>query len=312
MKKPLLEVFSLGKIYETHWAIRDLSFSIEPGKIYGFLGPNGAGKTTTLKIIATLELPTEGDAFIDGISILKNPVAARTKIGFMPDHFIPYPNLTVRQYLDFSARTYSITGRKRLSLIEQIIEFCGLESFEDRFITKLSKGMGQRVHLAKTLIHDPMLLLLDEPANGLDPKARIEFRDLLKELANVGKTILISSHILSELSGICHGVVLLEQGKKVTAGTIEEVSERLKTHLVVQIRVLSAINETISFLLTQPHINEIRNLEKHIEFNYTGEESDLAELIERILFAKIKLVEVTQRKPNLEDIFMRHSQGKLQ
>ena len=235
----MLEVRGLVRTYGAVRAVDNLSFSMPAGQVWGFIGPNGAGKTTTMRIAATLDLPDSGDVFVDGISALVEPRQVRKRIGFMADQFAAYPNLTVRPYLDFFARAYGLRGRARLSTVDSVVSFCGLKEFETRPTTGLSKGMGQRLHLAKTLLHDPKLLILDEPTAGLDPRARIEFRTLLGELAAAGKSVLISSHILSELQEACAGVVVLERGKMVVAGTIADVSKGIRAHRTVRVRVLA-------------------------------------------------------------------------
>ena len=214
-----VSVLDLDKKYGNVHAVRQVSFDVPAGSICGFIGPNGAGKTTTMRMLATLELPEGGDAWIDGLSILEDPSAVRRRIGFMPDRFDPLPNLTVVQYLDFFARAQGLKGQERKRTVAAVSDFCGLAHFHSRPATGLSKGMGQRLHLAKTLLHRPAFLILDEPSAGLDPRARIEFRALIRALAAEGIAILISSHILTELSETCDTIVVIEKGKHCGLGS---------------------------------------------------------------------------------------------
>ncbi|NJN14628.1 MAG: ABC transporter ATP-binding protein [Planctomycetes bacterium] len=282
------------------------------GEICGFIGPNGAGKTTTMRILATLDLPDEGDALLEGHSILVEPRYARARIGFMSDTFHPYANLDVLEFLDFFARAYGLRGRERIRTVASVASFCGLMDFRHRPATGLSKGMGQRLHLAKTLIHDPALLILDEPAAGLDPHARIEFRELIHELAAAGKGILISSHILSELSESCDAVLVIEQGRKIVSGALHEIARAVQAQRAVHVRFLGAPGEVERFFLVQPHVAEVKVREGGLSFDFEGEEEALADLLARAVAAGLRLVEFRQQDTDLEEIFMRTTRGKLQ
>lgn len=310
---PLLEIQDLGRQFGNLWAVQGLSFSMERGKIYGFIGPNGSGKTTTMRIVATLDVPTTGDAYVNGVSVLREPREVRKHVGFMSDQFPPYLNLNVLEYLDFFARAYGLTGQERIDTVRSIAHFCGLRSFVDRPVTGLSKGMGQRVHLAKTLLHDPDLLVLDEPANGLDPRARIEFRDLLKELAVAGKGILISSHILSELSEICHGVLVLEQGRMVVSGDVAHIAQNAQPHRPIEVRVLDQAETAARWLQNQPHVQNLSTDGLRIKFDFGSDDAALAQLLRLMLHASpVPVVDFRQRETNLEEIFMHTTKGKLQ
>lgn len=311
-EQPLLEVQSLSRAYGNLWAVQDLSFSIKRGQIFGFIGPNGSGKTTTMRILATLDTPTAGTAFIDGVSVLLHPHRVHKKIGYMPDQFTPYPQLSVWEFLDFFARAYDLQGEVRLRTIQAVAHFCGLTSFLERPAAALSKGMEQRVHLAKTLLHDPDLLILDEPANGLDPRARIEFRDLLKLLALAGKGILISSHILTELSDICHGVVMVEKGHRVAAGTIQDIVQESTLHRTLEVRVLNKTAEAQDFFKQQPHVVQVQLKGDRLVIQMSGEEAEVANLLQAALQAAIPIVEYKQCVAGLEEIFMHKTKGDLQ
>ncbi|MEK7414559.1 MAG: ABC transporter ATP-binding protein, partial [Planctomycetota bacterium] len=204
-------------------AVRDVSFSFEASDIMGFIGPNGAGKSTTMRILATLDLPSSGDCVVNGMSTVDDADRVRRQIGFMPDHFEPFPDATVAEYVDFFARAYGLNGKPRVAAVESVMSFCQLDGIAQKPATSLSKGMKQRLSLARCLVHDPQVLILDEPSAGLDPRARIEFRDLLRALARQGKGILISSHILAELEELCTAVAIIERGRLVAAGSVAQV-----------------------------------------------------------------------------------------
>ena len=312
MNAPLLEVRNLWRSYGSVHAVRDLSFTMQRGQITGFVGPNGAGKTTTMRIAATLDVPDRGDVFVDGVSVLVEPRRTRDRIGYMSDQFHPYPNLDVLQYLDFFARAHGLNGAKRRDTVQSVAAFCGLLEFADRPASGLSKGMGQRLHLAKTMLHDPQLLILDEPAAGLDPRARIEFRALLKELAAAGKGILISSHILPELGEMCDSVVVVEKGQRVVSGTIAEIQRTVQHEQVVLLRVLGDLALAERFLLTQPGIGDVVADGVRLRFGFAGDDAALAGLLARAVQAGLQVVEFGRSEANLEDIFLKTTRGNLQ
>ena len=309
---PLLEVEGLSRSFGAVKAVAELSFSLERGQVVGFVGPNGAGKTTTMRMLATLDLPDAGDARIDGHSVLSAPREACRRVGFMADHFLPYANLNVAQFLDFSARAQGLRGRERVRAVRSVASFCGLLEFVERPATGLSKGMGQRLHLAKTLLHDPGLLVLDEPTAGLDPRARIEFRDLVAALAAAGKGILVSSHILAELSESCDHVLVIERGRKVVAGRIDELARQVAPHRHVHLRVASDPHAALEFVLVQPHVRDAVLEDGLVRFDHEGSEADLADLVARAVAAGVRPYEVSSPKADLEDIFLRTTKGRLQ
>ncbi|HAA56016.1 MAG TPA: ABC transporter ATP-binding protein, partial [Myxococcales bacterium] len=208
-----VEIVNLKKYFGKTKAVDDISFSFSSGQIVGFVGPNGAGKTTTIKMMSTLNEPTSGDIFYDGVSVVEEPEKVRKLIGYMPDSLPTHNDIDVHEYLDFFARAYGIQGKQRALVVEQVEEFTNLKGIRDKLLKTLSKGMKQRVSLARALLHDPSILIMDEPAAGLDPRARIELRELLKILADQGKAIFLSSHILTELAEICDTAVIIEQGR---------------------------------------------------------------------------------------------------
>jgi ABC-2 type transport system ATP-binding protein len=312
MTSTLLEVRGLTRDYGRLRAVDDLSFAMERGQITGFVGPNGAGKTTTMRIAATLDVPDAGDVLIDGVSVLIEPRQARMHIGYMSDQFHPYPNLDVLQYLDFFARAYGLRGDTRRRTVARVAEFCGLTEFADRPATGLSKGMGQRLHLGKTLLHDPQLLILDEPAAGLDPRARIEFRALLKELAAAGKGILISSHILPELGEMCDSVVVIEKGQRVVSGTLQQIQDDARLERAVVARVVGDGAALERFLVTQPEVGAVAADGARVRFVFQGDDEALALLLARAVGQGIRLCEFARVEADLEDIFLKTTKGRLQ
>ena len=224
----MIEAVKLTKHYGKFVALKDLDLEIEQGDIFGFIGPNGAGKTTTIRILATLLEATSGHASIDGHNVAKEPYEVKKILGFMPDEFGVYDGMRLREYLDFFGAAYKIPQRKRASIIDDVLQLTDLTSKADDFVSAFSRGMKQRCCFAKTLIHDPKVLLLDEPASGLDPRARIEMKELLKTLCTMGKTILISSHILSELGDMCNKIGIIERGELLAAGDVGEIMSRVR------------------------------------------------------------------------------------
>jgi ABC-2 type transport system ATP-binding protein len=309
---PLLDVRGISRSFGKLLAVDDLSFTVEAGQVTGFIGPNGAGKTTTMRILATLDLPDEGDALIAGRSVLVEPIESRMRLGFMADRFLPYPNLTVVQFLDFMARAYGLRGDDRTRTVGSVMEFCGLDTLQDRTATKLSKGMGQRLHLAKTLLHDPGLLVLDEPASGLDPRARVEFRDLVRALAEAGKGILISSHLLAELAETCDSVVLIERGKLVVAGGIRDIARKIRSHREVEVHVEGDGEAAERFLLTRPLVHEVAIVDRAVRFDFEGEDGELADLLAAMVGAGIRVYDFHHVETGLEEIFLRTTEGRVQ
>ena len=235
---PVITLQRLHRFFDTTRAVDDVSFDVMRGEVFGYIGPNGAGKTTSMRILATLDLPTYGDALVDGFSVINDPDRVRRRLGFMPDSFGTYPNVNCREYLDFFARAYGLRGRQRTDALKHVMGFTKLDGLAEKPIRGLSKGMKQRLCLGRSMVHDPSVLILDEPAAGLDPRARIELRQMIRELADGGKTILVSSHILTELAEMCDRVGIIEQGQLVAVGAVEEIQKGHVTHSEVEVRVL--------------------------------------------------------------------------
>src|SRR4051794_32909488 len=237
-KPPAISTQNLTKRYGALTALDDLTMELQPGDVFGFIGPNGAGKSTTMKILAGLLEPTHGTAYVLGRNVQDNGDFVRRNIGYMPDFFGVYEDLTVYEYLEFFASAYGIGRRERKKIVNDVLELTDLNYKRDALVDSLSRGMQQRLGLARVLVHDPPILLLDEPASGLDPRARIEIRELLKELQRLGKTIMISSHILSELGEFCNKLGIIERGKLIIHGTIEELMARARAHTVISVQVV--------------------------------------------------------------------------
>src|SRR5918999_2970744 len=233
----MIETRDLTKMYGDLYALNRLTLKLEKGDVYGFIGPNGSGKTTTMRILATLLQPTWGEAYVGGHSIYTRPKDIRRMIGYMPDFFGVYDDMKVIEYLEFFAAAYRIRGPKRRQVCDEVLELVELGYKREALVTSLSRGMTQRLGLARVLLHDPQVLLLDEPASGLDPRARIEIRALLKELRTMGKTILVSSHILPELADICNKVGIIERGELIVNASVEDVMKQVRRQTVLNVRV---------------------------------------------------------------------------
>jgi len=236
---PIVETRGLTKRYGPFQALEELNLSIEPGVVFGFIGPNGAGKTTSMRILATLLEPTSGEAWVGGYSVTREPKSVRQVLGYMPDNFGVYDNMKVWEYLDFFAASYGLPRGRRLGLIDDLLALVDLSEKKEGYVEALSRGMKQRLCLARTLVHDPQLLILDEPASGLDPRARVELRALLRQLGALGKTVIVSSHILTELADICDHVGIIERGRLLASGSIEEMLRQVQTNRVVLVRLIA-------------------------------------------------------------------------
>jgi ABC-2 type transport system ATP-binding protein len=253
----MIEIKKLVKTFGSLVAVSNLDLQIGAGDIFGFIGPNGAGKTTTMRILVTLLEPTSGEAFIDGLDVRKKGKEVRRRVGYMPDFMGVYDDLKVFEYLEFFAAAFGIEYRKRKSIVDGVLELTDLVSKQDALVDSLSRGMQQRLGLARVLIHDPKVLILDEPASGLDPRARIEMRELLRELKRMGKTIMISSHILSELEEICDRIGIIEHGQLVFSGTLEEIRPRLGIQSKVRVKVLGNETRALELLSVLPQIQSV-------------------------------------------------------
>lgn len=308
----LLEVTNLRRYFGGTKAIDGISFHVKEGQIMAFVGPNGAGKTTTLKILATLDEPTAGDAFIEGVSVVEVPEHARSSIGYVPDSLPIHRDINVHEYLDFFARAYGIRNPEREKLVEGLEEFTNLMGIRYKMLDQLSKGMKQRVSLARALVHDPKILLMDEPAAGLDPRARVELRELLRVLASSGKAILISSHILTELAEICNGALIIERGRLLKYGSLEEIVSEGTPGRVILIRVLANADELVKELLIMPTIQKAQLINNQVEATIEGTPEDSAALLKTIIGKGFAVIEFRERQTNLETVFMNITKGDVQ
>jgi ABC-2 type transport system ATP-binding protein len=305
----MIEIKGLTKEFGDLVAVNDLSFRIERGDAFGFVGPNGAGKTTTIKMLATLLLPDNGTATVNGHDVLKEPEAVRACIGYMPDFFGVYDDMKVWEYLDFFAAAYRVPAQKRPRLISDVLDLTDLGHKRDDYVDALSRGMKQRLCLAKTLVHDPDVLLLDEPASGLDPRARIEIRELLQELVKMDKTILISSHILPELAELCNKVAIIEGGKLVLAGDVKEISSQLAGGLRLIIRTSNRLEEACRLLAERPEIASAELGEGCIECIYRGPEGQQHSILTCLVQAGFQVQSFSEEAADLEDLYMRLTEG---
>jgi ABC-2 type transport system ATP-binding protein len=305
----MIETKNLTKNYGNLTALNDLNLKIQQGDIFGFIGPNGAGKTTTMRILVTLLEPTRGTAFINGLNVLKDGKKVRRMVGYMPDFMGVYDDLKVFEYLEFFAAAFGIERRKRKSIVEGVLELTDLQSKQAATVDSLSRGMQQRLGLARVLIHDPQVLILDEPASGLDPRARIEIRELLRELKRMGKTIMISSHILSELEEICDHIGIIEHGQLVFSGTIEDIRPRLGIHSKVRVKVANNQDKAVELLSALPQINQVQAMGDNILVTF-NEGSDGDGIIARILVnAKLDVIAIQPEKLKLDDAFLQLTKG---
>jgi ABC-2 type transport system ATP-binding protein len=311
----MIETRGLSKSFGDFVALRSIDLDVKPGDIYGFIGPNGAGKTTTIKILTTLLEPTGGDATIEGRSVWDDKEEIRGMIGYMPDSFGVYPDMTVTEYLHFFAAAYAIPRKQRHGLVGGLLELTDLTFKEDALVDSLSKGMQQRLGLARALVHDPKVLILDEPAAGLDPRARVELREILRELQRMGKTILLSSHILSELEDICNRVGIIEQGRLVAQGAVQEILDRLSAGGT---RVELRTTDNARALLLMAEHPCIESAERDdvepslLRIVLSDAETDIAVLPQLLGDGGVGVRHLSRDRMSLEQAFMRLTQGLVQ
>jgi len=305
----MIETKNLTKNYGTLTAVDNLNLTIKNGDIFGFIGPNGAGKTTTMRILVTLLEPTRGSAFIDGLSVTKDGKKVRRLVGYMPDFMGVYDDLKVFEYLEFFAAAFGIERKKRKSIVEGVLELTDLESKKSATVDSLSRGMQQRLGLARVLIHDPKVLILDEPASGLDPRARIEIRELLRELKRMGKTIMISSHILSELEEICDHVGIIEHGKLVFSGTLEEIRPRLGIESKVRVKVADHQDKAIELLSALPQIRQVQALGDEIAVTFHEGKHANGIVARTLVNADLDIISLQPERLKLDDAFLQLTKG---
>lgn len=300
----MIELIDVTKQYRKTRALDGLTMRVRRGSIYGFVGPNGAGKTTTMRILATLLMPSSGSARIEGIDVARSPGRVRDSIGYMPDFFGVYDDMTVAEYLGFYAHSHGVPAKQHWRIIDDLLELIDLGQKRDEFVETLSRGMKQRLGLARCLVHNPAVLLLDEPASGLDPRARVEMRELLKELRNLGKTILISSHILPELADLCTDVGIIDNGKLVISGTVTEIMSRFGGQ-GIEVRVLDDLEAAMQVLAGQPNVNSVhRRDERTIGADFGGDDVAMHSLLMALVTNGVRVAHFGRVRGGLEDIFI--------
>lgn len=311
----IIETHDLVKRFGKFTAVDGLNLAVPGGSIYGFVGPNGAGKTTTMRILTTLLKPSSGKAWVAGESVIDNPRAVRRNIGYMPDFFGVYDDMKVWEYLDFFAACYDVPPSTRVGMIDDLLALVDLGHKKEAFVDSLSRGMKQRLCLARTLAHDPQVLILDEPASGLDPRARIEMRELLRELKLMGKTIFFSSHILSEVADICTSIAILEAGSLVAYGDMAEMKRQLRTHRLIQLRALGDLTLLQEFLLRHELVESIITAEEvdipsdSLRFDFTGDDEALSGLLASLVAHNFRVVAFQEETGDLEDVFLQVTKG---
>lgn len=305
----MIELNDFGKDYGEFTAVDSITMKIEAGELFGFIGPNGAGKSTSIRFLATLLKSTRGDGSVNGFSVNKNPMDVRRSIGYMPDDFGVYDGMKVWEFLDFFAVAYRIGRTQRKQVIGDVLELLDLTHKRDDYVNGLSRGMKQRLCLAKTLVHDPPVLILDEPTSGLDPRARIDVKALLKELKRMGKTILISSHILSELADCCSSIGIIERGQLLMHGPIESVYRKIRRNRIVEVRFIANQELGISILRSDPTMRGIDIDGDRATAEFETDDSGLSALMERLVHAGVKMKSFQDKDPTLEDVFMLVTKG---
>ena len=328
----MISIQNLRKDYKGLTAVKDLNLDLEAGDIFGFIGPNGAGKTTTIKMLATLLKPTSGRAEIDGVDVVANPEAVRERIGYMPAFFGIYDDMRVWEYLDFFAAAYRMPRQQRPKIIDDVLSLTDLTGKKDNYVEELSTGMKQRLCLAKTLIHDPKVLLLDEPASGLDPRARIEIKELFKELKSMGKTIIISSHILPELADFCNKVGIIERGEMLISGDVKEIMAQVAGGKALEIRLLDDYERAAAIIGDIEGVRGIRRVDAaqpapraaevdgepappsscSLIVDFNGDLEAQAGLNRQLVEHGLRVIAFHEQQTDLEDIFMKVTRGLVQ
>jgi ABC-2 type transport system ATP-binding protein len=305
----MIKTQDLTKVYGELRAIDNLTLELARGDVYGFIGPNGSGKTTTMRILATLLQPTWGEAYVCDYSIYTHPKEIRRLIGFMPDFFGVYDDMKVIEYLEFFAAAYRIRGPKRRKVCDDMLALVGLDYKRDALVTSLSRGMTQRLGLARVLLHDPQVLLLDEPASGLDPRARIEIRALLRELRGLGKTIMVSSHILPELADVCNKIGIIERGKLLVSADVTEVMRRVRRQPVVHVGLCDKLGEAAKALEGHPIVEKVEIRDSHLLATLREGTQDYSDLPALLIQAGHRLTAFKEEEINLETAFMALTKG---
>jgi ABC-2 type transport system ATP-binding protein len=305
----MIELSDFGKDYGDFTAVERLNLTISAGEMFGFIGPNGAGKSTTMRFLATLLKATRGEGTVNGHSVTRDPLGVRHSVGYMPDSFGVYDGMKVWEFLDFFAVAYRIGRTKRKQVIVDVLELLDLTHKRDDYVNGLSRGMKQRLCLAKTLVHDPPVLILDEPASGLDPRARVEVKALLKELRRMGKTILISSHILTELADCCTSIGIIERGQLLMHGPIEDVYRRIRGDRLVQVRFTDKMDIGMSIIRSSPYVRNVQVDNHGALLELETDDSGVADLLRQLVSQGVGVRSFAEKEPTLEDVFMLVTKG---
>jgi len=305
----MIELIDFGKDYGDFRAVEALNLQIGAGEMFGFIGPNGAGKSTTIRFLATLLKASRGEGIVNGHSVTQNPMAVRQSVGYMPDNFGVYDGMKVWEFLDFFAVAYKIGKGKRKQVINDVLELLDLGHKRDDYVNGLSRGMKQRLCMAKTLVHDPPVLILDEPTSGLDPRARIEVKALFKELKRMGKTILISSHILSELADCCTSIGIIERGQLLMHGPIEDVYRRIRGNRTVEVRFVNGMDVGLSVIRSSPHVRNVAIDVNSCVVELEASDVQVNELLQQLIYNKCGVRSFSEKDPSLEDVFMMVTKG---
>jgi ABC-2 type transport system ATP-binding protein len=307
----MIELINFTKHYGELVAVSGLNLKIETGAMFGFIGPNGAGKSTTIRFLSTLLKATGGDGIVNGHRVSQDPMGVRRSIGYMPDNFGVYDGMRVWEFLDFFALAYQIPRFRRKKIIGDVMDLLDLGGKRESYVNSLSRGMKQRLCLAKTLVHDPPVLILDEPTSGLDPRARIEIKALFKELRQMGKTILISSHILTELADCCTSIGIIERGRLLMSGPIEEVYKNIRRNRMVKIHFLENMETGVSIIRAMPETRNVE-IENHtVTVELDADDNLVAALMERLIAAGVRMHSFADKEPSLEDVFMMVTKGAV-
>lgn len=305
----MIELIEFGKDYGDFTAVQQLNLRIEAGELFGFIGPNGAGKSTSIRFLATLLKASRGEGTVNGFSVTREPMKVRQCVGYMPDNFGVYDGMRVWEFLDFFAVAYRIGRAQRKQVITDVLDLLDLGHKRNDYVNGLSRGMKQRLCLAKTLVHDPPVLILDEPTSGLDPRARIEVKALLKELRKMGKTILISSHILSELADTCTSIGIIERGQLLMHGPINDVYRRIRGNRMVEIKFTSQLDVGLSIVRSSPHTRNVTVEDHTVLVELETDDQGVASLLDQLVRQGVGLRSFADKDPTLEDVFMLVTKG---
>lgn len=305
----MIELIDFGKDYGDFRAVEALNLKIDAGEMFGFIGPNGAGKSTTIRFLATLLKASRGEGIVNGYSVTQQPMQVRQSVGYMPDNFGVYDGMKVWEFLDFFAVAYKIGKGKRKQVINDVLELLDLGHKRDDYVNGLSRGMKQRLCMAKTLVHDPPVLILDEPTSGLDPRARIEVKALFKELKRMGKTILISSHILSELADCCTSIGIIERGQLLMHGPIDAVYRRIRGNRTVEVRFVNGMDVGLSVIRSSPYVRNVSIDVNSCVVELEATDEQVNELLHQLVLNKVGVRSFAEKDPSLEDVFMMVTKG---